>query len=106
MRILLDECLPVDFRHSFRDHEVHSVDWAGFKGMKNGRLLRAAEDGGYDVLLTTDQGIAYQQSSAGRQISVVVMCAATNKIDDLLPLVPFVHEQLAKPEKGRVVFVR
>lgn len=74
MKVLLDECLPIAFRHSFPDHEVHSAEWAGFKGMKNGKLLRAAEEAGYDVLLTTDQGIPHQQSSADRRISVLV-CA-------------------------------
>jgi hypothetical protein len=43
MKILLDECLPVDFRHSFPTHDVHTVQWAGLKGKKNGDLLRAAE---------------------------------------------------------------
>ncbi|MBZ2183925.1 MAG: hypothetical protein K7J46_04375 [Bryobacter sp.] len=42
MKLLLDECLPVALPHSFPGHEVHSVDWAGFKGMKNGTLLQAA----------------------------------------------------------------
>ena len=41
MRILLDECLPIDFRHSFAGHQAHSAEWAGFKGQKNGELLRA-----------------------------------------------------------------
>jgi hypothetical protein len=45
MKILLDECLPLD----------HTVQWAGFKGKQNGELLRAAEADGYDVLLTVDQ---------------------------------------------------
>jgi predicted nuclease of predicted toxin-antitoxin system len=40
MKILLDECLPLDFRHSFPGHEVHTAEWAGFKGKKNGDLLR------------------------------------------------------------------
>ena len=39
MKILLDECLPVDFRHSFPNHETHSAEWAGLKGKKNGELL-------------------------------------------------------------------
>jgi hypothetical protein len=55
VRILLDECIPVDFRHSFPDHEVHSAPWAGFKGKKNGELLQAAEATGYGVLSTVDQ---------------------------------------------------
>jgi hypothetical protein len=43
MKILLDECLPLDFRHSFPEHEAHSAEWAGLKGKKNGELLREAE---------------------------------------------------------------
>ncbi|MBL8233579.1 MAG: hypothetical protein JNL98_34100 [Bryobacterales bacterium] len=106
MKILLDECLPVDFRHSFPDHEVHSAQWAGFRGMKNGRLLLAAEESGYDVLVTIDQGIRHQQNSAGRQISILILCAATSKIEDLLPLVAVVRIELAELQKGQVRFVR
>ncbi len=58
MKILLDECLPLEFRHSFAVQEAHTVDWVGFKGMKNGDLLRAAELAGYDVLLTVDELIS------------------------------------------------
>ena len=57
MKVLLDECLPLDFRHSFPSHAAHTVEWAGFKGKKNGDLLRAAEAAGYEVLLTVDQGM-------------------------------------------------
>lgn len=65
MKILLDECLPVDFRHSFPGREAHSVEWAGFKGKKNGELLQAAEGGGYQVLVTVDHGIPRQQTMMG-----------------------------------------
>jgi hypothetical protein len=57
VKILLDECSPLDFRHSFPNHDAHTVQWAGLKGKKNGELLRAAELAGYDVLLTVDQGL-------------------------------------------------
>ena len=66
MKILLDECLPVDFRHHLAGHEVHTAEWAGFKSLKNGRLLREAEEAGYEVFLTTDQGIPYQQNPASQ----------------------------------------
>ena len=52
MRVLLDECLPVDFRHSIPGHEVHTAQWAGLKSKTNGELLQAAELAGYEVLLT------------------------------------------------------
>jgi predicted nuclease of predicted toxin-antitoxin system len=43
MKVLLDECLPLDFRHSFPNHDAHTVQWAGLKGKQNGELLQAAE---------------------------------------------------------------
>lgn len=60
MKILLDECLPVGFRHAFPNHEVHTAEWAGLKGKENGELLRAAAESGYEVLLTVDQGLPHQ----------------------------------------------
>jgi predicted nuclease of predicted toxin-antitoxin system len=86
MKILLDECLPLDFRHSFPAHEVNTVQWAGLKGTKNGELLRAAELAGYEVLLTVDQGIPHQRSSLSRKLSIVLVHSRTNQIEDLLPL--------------------
>ena len=61
MKILLDECLPIDLRHSLSTHEAHTFEWAGLKGNKNGELLDAAELAGYEVLLTMDQGVEHQQ---------------------------------------------
>ncbi len=68
MKILLDECLPLDFRHSFPGHDAHSAQWAGLKGKKNGELLRLAEAAGYDALLTVDRGITHQHSPTGRKL--------------------------------------
>ncbi len=73
MKILLDECLPLDFRHHLPEHEVHTAEWAGFKSLKNGRLLQEAESAGYSVFLTTDQGIPHQQNLLGRGIAVLVI---------------------------------
>jgi predicted nuclease of predicted toxin-antitoxin system len=82
MKILLDECLPLDFRHSFPGHDAHTAQWAGLKGKKNGELLRAAEVAGYDVLLTVDQGIPHQQSSTGRKLSIILVRSRSNQIED------------------------
>ena len=57
MKILLDEGLPFDFRDRFSNHDAHTAESAGFKGTKNGDLLLAAEQAGYDVLVTVDQGM-------------------------------------------------
>ncbi len=83
MKILLDECLPLDFRHSFPNHDAHTAQWAGLKGRKNGELLRAAEAAAYDVLLTVDHGIPHQQNSADRKLSIILIRSRTNQIEDL-----------------------
>lgn len=104
MKILLDECLPVDFRHQLPGYEVHSAEWAGFKGMNNGKLLREVESAGYDVFLTTDQGIPHQQNLAQRKISILVIRTRTNQIEDLLPIVGAILSKLSGIQPGQIIF--
>ena len=106
MKILLDECLPLDFRHSFPDHDAHTVEWAGLKGKKNGELLHAAELADYEVLLTVDQGIAHQQSLVGGKISIIPIRAETNQIEDLLPFAEAVLGALRTIVPGQVLPIR
>jgi predicted nuclease of predicted toxin-antitoxin system len=103
MKILLDECLPLDFRHSFPDHEAHTAEWAGLKGKTNGELLREAELAGYEVLLTVDQGIPHQQNRAGRKLSVIPIRSRTNQLEDLLPLVEAILTVLESIAPGQIV---
>jgi hypothetical protein len=103
MKVLLDESLPLDFRHELRAHEAHTVQWSGFKGMKNGELLQAAERAGYEVLITVDQGIPYQTSSGNRRIAVVVLRSATNQLEDLKSLVASLIDALASIEPGQIL---
>ena len=105
MKILLDECLPLDFRHSFPDHEAHTAQWAGLKGKKNGELLLAAELAGYDVLLTVDQGLPHQQSSAGRKLSIMLVRSRTNQLEDLLLLVGVILNALKTIRPGQTVAI-
>lgn len=104
MRVLLDECVPKRLKRELRDHDartVHDLDWAG---IKNGALLRLAE-GQFDALLTVDQGIEYQQNLSGLSISVVVMMAPSNDLDDLRPLLPGVEQALATLQPGKTMRV-
>jgi len=63
MRLLLDECVPKRLRRALPGHEVRTVQEAGWAGVTNGALLRAA-DGQFDALLTVDQGVQHQQNLA------------------------------------------
>jgi hypothetical protein len=105
MKILLDECLPLDFRHSFPDHDAHTAQWAGLKSKKNGELLLAAEMAGYDVLLTVDQGIPQEQHSAGRKLSIILVYSRTNQIEDLLPFVSAIGNALKTITPGQIVHI-
>ena len=104
MKILLDECLPLDFRHHLPGYEVHTAVWAGFKSLKNGRLLQEAESAGYSVFLTTDQGIPDQQNLFGRRIAVLVIRSRTNQIEDLLLTVGAILMELEKIQPGQIAF--
>jgi hypothetical protein len=105
VKILLDECLPLDFRHCFSNHEAHTAQWVGLKGKKNGDLLRAAEVAGYDVLLTVDQGIPHQRHPASRRLSIILMRSRTNQIEDLLPLVDAILRALETIQPGQTIAI-
>ena len=101
MRLLLDECIPKRLKRELPGHEVRTVQDMGWAGIKNGALLKLA-DGQFDALLTVDQGIEYQQNLSGLKISVVVMLAASNDVDDLRPLLPSVEQALASLRAGEI----
>ena len=101
MRLLLDECVPKRLGHELPGHEIRTVQQAGWAGVKNGALLRAAE-GQFDALLTVDQGVEHQQRLTGLAISVVIMVAPSNDIDDLRPLMPAVLEALDSLQPGEI----
>lgn len=105
MKILLDECLPLKLRHSLPKHECHTVQFAGLKGSSNGQLLDQAQQLGDQVLLTVDQNIYSQQKMAGRMISVLAIRSRTNKLEDLLPLLPVVELGLQHIRTGEFLLV-
>lgn len=106
MRLLLDECLDEKLRHFFPGFDCHTARYAGFSGLKNGKLLGAAEAAGFNVLLTVDQHIHEQQNLAGRKISLIVLCARKNILSELKTLVPSCCNALRTIEPGQVVYVR
>ncbi|OGQ55864.1 MAG: hypothetical protein A2W66_06710, partial [Deltaproteobacteria bacterium RIFCSPLOWO2_02_56_12] len=77
----------------------------GWSGIKNGPLLRRAAQE-FDVFLTVDQGVEYQQNPLGLDLAIVVMVAATNDIDDLRPLMPRVRETLSSASPGTIVKIQ
>ena len=103
MRLLLDESVPRPLRTSFPTaYEVRTVPRMGWAGTGNGALLRLAVDSGFDALLTVDRGFAHQQNLDDLPLPVVVMLAASNRPDDLRPLVPKVISVLSGTLQRRI----
>jgi hypothetical protein len=75
LKVLLDENIPHQLRAHLKDFDVFTAVYAGFAGFKNGDLLRAAENAGYDVLVTGDLSLEYQQNMSDRRIAIVSLPA-------------------------------
>lgn len=104
MRVLLDECVTHYLKRDFEAHEVLTVEEAGFKGLKNGQLLESAS-GRFDVLVTVDQNLQYQQNLANHSVAVIVLKAKRSTYPMLKPLMPQVSELLEKINPGEIVVV-
>ncbi len=72
MRILIGECIDEQFRSSLPGHDCQTARYAGLAGLKNSDLLTAADAKKFDVFLTVDQGIEYQQNLEGRKIAIIL----------------------------------
>ncbi len=105
MRVLLDEQLPRQLARLLVGHEVRSVQQQGWAGSTNGELLTRAVHAGFDVFLTGDQSLQYQQSLAKSGIGVVVLSARSNALEDLLPLVESTLNAIPSIRPGQVVRV-
>lgn len=73
MRVLFDQGTPLPLRDYLADHLVESAYERGWSSLENGELLNEAESSGFDVLVTTDQNLRYQQNLASRHIAVLVL---------------------------------
>ena len=105
MRILLDENLGWRLRRLITGHEVDSVAYIGWSGIKNGILLRRAVEYQYELLLTLDGNMLHQQDIAAHQIAVIALRAASNRLADTAPLMPLVLEQLTSVKPGTLIFI-
>ena len=105
MRLLLDASLPRSLTRHITAAKVETVFDRGWSGLKNGDLLRVASVD-FDVFVTADQNLQYQQNLAGYQVAVVVLAAASNRVQDLAPLIPDVLEIAADLSPGEVRVVR
>lgn len=101
MRILLDACVPRRLRESLVGHEVRTAPEMGWGDLNNGALLDAMA-GHFDALVTVDKRLPKQQHMMNRPFGVVVLRARSNRLADLLPLVPALLAALATLGPGGI----
>ena len=104
MRVLLDECLPRKLAPLLTGHEVKTVGQMSWNGTENGELLALASEQ-FEVLITVDRNLSYQQNLDRFPIKLLVLHASSNELRYLRPLVSQVLDQLAKGWAGSIAHV-
>jgi predicted nuclease of predicted toxin-antitoxin system len=97
MKILLDENLPKKLKRDFPHHEIYTVHDMGWTGKKNGELMKLLIAENFDILLTFDKNLGFQQNFNKYQLAVFALSAADNTYDVLKNLVGKINEALEKP---------
>jgi hypothetical protein len=104
VKILLDENLDWRLRKDLPGHQVESVPLIGWAGLKNGALLAKAENQ-FDVLLTMDGSIGFQQNIPRFKIAVIALKARSNRLADTRPLMSTVLSVLPTAKPGTITVV-
>lgn len=105
MKLLLDECVDRRFARILKGHVVRTVPQMGWATIKNGRLLRLAQKE-FEVFVTVDRNLSFQQNLPNFDIAVAVLHAASNRIDDLRLLAGTLLAALDDMKPGTVTVIR
>lgn len=104
MKLLLDECVPRPLTKQFRGHDVATIEQAGLKGLENGDLLKSACLD-FEVLVTVDKNIEYQQNPKNLPMAVLILSANSNRLEDLVPLIPNALAGLNDIKQGEIITI-
>jgi rRNA-processing protein FCF1 len=105
LRALIDQCLPRQLAAELTGHEATTVRAQRWLGLRNGVLLRAAREAGFQVFVTNDSSIEFQQNVKKIGIGVIAISGVRNRIQDLRPLIPELLESLAVIKPGQVITI-
>ena len=104
MKILLDECIDRRLSREFVDYEIKTVPQMGWAGIKDGELLALAVVE-FDVFITVDRNLSFQQNIPQFDIAVVVLQSPSNRLADLKPLAPKILAILDEATKGQATLI-
>ena len=102
MKVLLDECVPRKLKREIANHEVVTVTEHGWSGVKNGELLNLAATE-FDIFLTVDQNLSFQQNLKNFDIGIILMVARNNRLKTLLPLIPALRLAIEDVKPGEII---
>ena len=105
MRVLVDQCLPRHLAAELPGHEATTVRAQRWLGLRNGVLLRAAVEAGFEVFITNDSSIEFQQNVKRIGIAVVAIVGFRNRMEELRPLIPRILEELKTIKSGELVAI-
>lgn len=105
LRILLDECIDWRLGKELSGHTVKTVSEIGWNGLKNGDLLSRAQNE-FDVFITTDRNLTFQQNVSTYALVVIVLAPQSNRLQDILPLVPKVLKTLPAAKAGKAIVLQ
>jgi Domain of unknown function (DUF5615) len=104
VRVLLDECVPRRLKRELVGHDVKTAPEMGWASKTNGELLALAV-GQFEIFLTADRNLSYQQDLSAFDIAIVVLVARSNRLEDLRPLMPRLLEVLPTAARRAVTLV-
>jgi hypothetical protein len=104
VRVLLDECIDWRLSRDLIGHEVKTAHQMGWATIENGQLLALAERS-FDVFVTVDRNLSFQQNLTSYSIAVIVLRAKSNRLAELEPLVPQLLKALVSARQGQAVFI-
>ena len=106
MKILLDECLPRKMTYLLEDgFEVFTVKEKKWDGLENGDLMKAAVEDNFDVFVTGDKNLSYQQNIADFEIAIVLMNPLFNTLENIKPLIPKLLKLFPQLEKRKFYLI-
>ena len=105
MKLLIDECVDWRLKNSFFDCDVWTVQEMGWLGKSNGKLMDLASKNGFQVLITVDKNLRYQQHLKQFDLAIIVLNVQRNTLKHLKPLIPPVLKKIPDCKQGEVYII-
>jgi predicted nuclease of predicted toxin-antitoxin system len=106
MKILLDECVTKRLKNHLKDFEVFTVRELELSGIKNGQLMTYCSNNNFDVLLTIDKNLMFQQNLERYSVTIVVLDCLTSKIEELITFLPEFNKRVLEFKKHAAYLIK